>query len=209
MKTKKRAKPKGKRASEHEAQISMPTQPTTAIDPPGIRLALALVFVVVLAAHFAWSSYVSPAGCAAPAAAAELEESHEAGAEGALSESGEVDQCTPLEEYFETGDPWIGLSFALALTFAFYAWSRFRRDRSRKAENATLGGLGITGLIYAAGCFVIGCCGSPMLGVWLGLVGPHFVPLAKPLVFLITVISVSWGWWNLNLKAKAEACECN
>lgn len=109
----------------------------------GIRIKVIAVFAAVLAMHLLWSTYY--------------------GGEGAHCsvDAGVEDQCGPLEEYLETGGYWMGLSYALALTFAFFAWLRFRESRARRDENAALGGIGLSGALALLGCFIIGCCGSP------------------------------------------------
>jgi hypothetical protein len=51
-----------------------------------------------------------------------------------------------------------------------------------------------------AGCFLVGCCGSPMLVVYLSLFGAWFLPLAKPLVAVVTTISIAAAWWWMRRK---------
>ena len=47
-----------------------------------------------------------------------------------------------------------------------------------------------------AGCFLVGCCGSPMLGVYLSLFGAAFLPFAKPLAAgLSTLLILGSYWW--------------
>jgi hypothetical protein len=37
-----------------------------------------------------------------------------------------------------------------------------------------------------AGCFMIGCCGSPMLGIYLGIFGAKALSVGKPLMTLVS-----------------------
>jgi len=52
----------------------------------------------------------------------------------------------------------------------------------------------------AGGCFLIGCCGSPMLAVYLSLFGAKALGLGKPLMALVTLVSVSCGYWFLSRR---------
>lgn len=73
----------------------------------------------------------------------------------------------------------------------------FRRYRERRqCADATLavGGLTIGGAMSVVGCFLVGCCGSPMLGVYLGLFGAAFQPFAKPLSAILSAVSVALAW---------------
>jgi len=46
----------------------------------------------------------------------------------------------------------------------------FRQERTVTA-GAAGGGVTLLGALMAGGCFLIGCCGSPMLAVYLSLFG--------------------------------------
>jgi hypothetical protein len=78
-----------------------------------------------------------------------------------------------LGAYWRGQDYFIGFSYALAAAFAAWALSRsilFRQGRTVTA-GAAAGGLTLLGALMAGGCFLIGCCGSPMLAVYLSLFG--------------------------------------
>ncbi len=98
------------------------------------------------------------------------------------------------QTYREAGSYSLGYSYALAAAFAAAAVRRFLRERSCAARNLALGGVTFSGALAAAGCFAIGCCGSPMLAVWLGLFGAAFLPFAKPLVAAFTTVTVAGAW---------------
>jgi hypothetical protein len=51
-----------------------------------------------------------------------------------------------------------------------------------------------SGFLAVAGCFLLGCCGSPMLAVYLSLFGAGFLPFAKPLVAALTTLSILGAW---------------
>ena len=56
------------------------------------------------------------------------------------------------------------------------------------------GGLTLSGVLWGGVCFFTGCCGSPMLPIYLGLLGPKFLSVTKPLTFVITVVSIIVGY---------------
>ena len=71
----------------------------------------------------------------------------------------------PLRERILThlaGDGlWMGASYSLAAAFMVYVLRRFRKQREKALAGAA-GGAVVMGGIYAFGCFMLGCCGSPM-----------------------------------------------
>lgn len=97
--------------------------------------------------------------------------------------------------YMETGSYWLGYSYALSIAFAA-AFRRYRTKQFCVARNFAIGGVTFSGVLAAAGCFLIGCCGSPMLAVYLNLFGAGFIPLAKPMAAALTTVSIlgAWRW---------------
>lgn len=100
-----------------------------------------------------------------------------------------------LHRYLETQGYWLGYSYALSLAFAAAALRRYREERFCSAKTLAFGGVTLSGFLALAGCFLVGCCGSPMLVVYLSLFGAGFLPLAKPLVAAVTTISILGAWW--------------
>lgn len=94
--------------------------------------------------------------------------------------------------YLESSNHWLGASYALAGAFATWCFLRIVKMR-RKALAANSGALTISGLLWASVCFLTGCCGSPMLPIYVGLFGPRIVQSTKPLTFLITLVSLLAG----------------
>ncbi len=137
----------------------------------------AAVFLAVAAAHFAWLGAFPEAD----------------------PEQGRWVLLPPQESwgarYLESGAYWLGYSYGLASAFAAAAVERFLRERSCASRRMAVGGVTFTGALAVAGCFLVGCCGSPMLAVWLGLFGAAFLPFAKPLVAAATTLTVGIGWW--------------
>lgn len=116
--------------------------------------------------------------------------------------------------YFERSEYLISGSYALAIGFSVYALLRFLE--SQKGGMAGLaGGVTLTGILYVGGCFLVGCCGSPMLAVYLTLFGSTFLEFTKPLTFALTFVFVVVGYIWMKRKlvpttgATMEAlCEC-
>ena len=115
-----------------------------------------------------------------------------------------------LQRYVEAGSYWMGYSYALSLSFAAVAVRWYRERRFCAAGRIALGGITLSGFLAAAGCFLLGCCGSPMLGVYLSLFGAAFLPLAKPLIATLTtgLILGSYLWMRERGKRSAVTDEC-
>ncbi|ODU25132.1 MAG: hypothetical protein ABS95_00895 [Verrucomicrobia bacterium SCN 57-15] len=122
-----------------------------------------------------------------------------------------------FSRYVETQSYWMGYSYALPLAFAAIALRRYRECRAQRlcaARNVAIGDVTLSGIVAAAGCFLTGCCGSPMLAVYLSFFGASFLPLVKPLIAGMTtvMVSLSYYWWiwrriqNDAASAQPTAC---
>ncbi len=103
----------------------------------------------------------------------------------------EKPEASRLKRYIVPGEYWLGLSYGIAGAFAAFALMRAVKMHY-EALAASAGGLALGGL-WTGGCFLAGCCGSPMLPVYMGLFGPKFLGLAKPVTFALTLISILIG----------------
>ncbi|MFA5431600.1 MAG: hypothetical protein WC319_01805 [Candidatus Paceibacterota bacterium] len=110
-------------------------------------------------------------------------------------------------QYFTKQDFLLGLSYALAVAFTTYSILQFLQYR-KKGLKGSIAGIGATGIIYFLGCFLIGCCGSPMLVVYLNLFGASFLGFTKIIVFALTTISILVCLWYMNRKSKKANCNC-
>lgn len=119
--------------------------------------------------------------------------------------SADLAQGSWLSRYVEGRSYWLGFSYGLSLAFAAVAFRRYRAGRFCAARNLAIGGVTFSGVLSVVGCYLLGCCGSPMLAVYLSLFGAAFVPLAKPLVAGVTLLSILLGWWWMNRHAPAPA----
>jgi hypothetical protein len=103
------------------------------------------------------------------------------------------------QEYF------VSFSYALSASFAVWATARFLYSRRRAAAIGAVGGVSLVTLLAAAGCFLIGCCGSPMLPIYISLFGSKAAGVGKPLMALISLISIGGGY--LYVLRRPE-CRC-
>ena len=158
------------------------------------RLIPAVVFVTIFVAH---ALYLGFFAVSAPSGWTDFNMS--ANAAGPLG----------LGTYWRGQDYFIGFSYALGAAFAAWALSRciaFRRGRLA-AGGAAVGGLTLVGVLMAGGCFLIGCCGSPMLAVYVSLFGAKALGIGKPLTALVTLASVGCGYWCLSRRlGQGDAC---
>jgi hypothetical protein len=152
------------------------------------KVAAVASFVVVLALHFVWtSSKLEPNSVWVDSV--ELQGEKVAG----------------YHLYFQDGEYFLGLSYALAIAFSVFAISRVKIDRKKRILGA-FGGASLSAGLYAFGCFLIGCCGSPMMIVYAGLFGSSFLGFTKPLIFLMTTVSIGLGYWRMTRNPKGKCC---
>lgn len=111
-----------------------------------------------------------------------------------------------FNSYITEQDFYLGFSYALGAAFAAWAVEQFIRTRQAAMAAGAVGSVTLAGVLMAAGCFLIGCCGSPMMGVYLGLFGAKALGIGKPLMAVVTLISVGWGYWYLSRRATKELC---
>ncbi len=114
-----------------------------------------------------------------------------------------VDKPSWISTYLDSQSYWLGYSYALVLTFSIVALRRYRQSKACSARNFAIGGFTLTGLLAIAGCFLVGCCGSPMLIIYLNLFGAAFLPIAKPFMAGITTLTIFLAWWWMNRKQPA------
>jgi hypothetical protein len=151
------------------------------------RLVPTIVFVAVFVAH---AFYVG--ACAVAAPSGWIDFGMNANATGPFG----------LGAYWRGQDYFISFSYALGASFATWALTRcisFRQARVA-AGGAAVGGITLVGVLMAGGCFLIGCCGSPMLAVYVSLFGSRALGVGKPLTALVTLITVGCVYWCLSRR---------
>lgn len=153
------------------------------------KAGIVLTFCAVLLVHFFWkSAELQPNSAWVDAA----ELSEQAGMSG-------------YSLYFQDNEYFLGLSYALALAFSVFALSRVKTGKTRGVIGM-FSGVSLSAGLYAFGCFLVGCCGSPMAVVYAGLLGSSFLGFTKPFIFLITTLSVAFGYWMMTKRPKGECC---
>lgn len=142
------------------------------------------VFVTVLGLHYVWTGYSLQRACAAK------------------SDGTSEPCCEPSwwRGYIEPQNYWLGYSYALSLTFAAVALRRYVEQRRCADRNLAIGGVTVSGFLAVASCLLTGCCGSPMLGVYLSLLGAPFLPWAKPLIAGLTTVVIGASYWWMNRR---------
>lgn len=120
----------------------------------------------------------------------------------------QVNEINPLWQYFARQDFFLGFSYALTAAFTAYAVTSFLEKRKR-GITGTIGGFTLAGILYFGGCFLTGCCGSPMLTVYLSLFGSSFLGFTKPLTAGLTTISVILGFIWVGRNNKTKVCSGN
>lgn len=111
-----------------------------------------------------------------------------------------------LGPYIQAQDYFTGFSYALGAAFAIWAVSQFIRQRRTAFAAGAVGSVTLVGVLMAAGCFLIGCCGSPMLGVYISLFGAKALGAGKPLMALITMLSTGCGYFFLCRRFAKGGC---
>ena len=109
------------------------------------------------------------------------------------------------QSYIINQDYFVSFSYALSASFAVWAIARFAYSRKRSAAVGAFGGVSLVTLLAAAGCFLIGCCGSPMLPIYVSLFGANAAGVGKPLMALISLISIGGGYLYV---LKRPECNC-
>jgi hypothetical protein len=156
------------------------------------RILPASVFLSVFVAHALYSGFCARA---APTGWADLDVS--SSALGPLR----------LWAYWRGQDYFVGFSYALGAAFATWALSRCIFSRARAgAAGAAAASITFAGILLASGCFLMGCCGSPMLAIYLSLFGTRVLGFAKPVTALLTLASVSCGYWYLSRRFARGEC---
>lgn len=110
-----------------------------------------------------------------------------------------------FKTYLQEQAFYLGLAYAIAAVFTLYSLVQWQANWKLASAGAA-GGLTIMFVLQLLGCWLVGCCGSPLLPVYLGLLGPSFLGLAKPLVLIVTVLSIGGSY--LWMRRAIKRCGC-
>lgn len=104
-----------------------------------------------------------------------------------------------LAMYFRLGEYYLGFSYSISLAFAMFAFLRFKEYRL-KSIGAGLGASSWAMVLWITGCFLAGCCGSPMGMIYINFFGLSKLELPKLLIALISLMMVLLGYFWLKKK---------
>lgn len=109
-----------------------------------------------------------------------------------------------LQKYIKEEGYFLGISYALSLSFMAFAFLKYKENR----ENALKAGLGsgLLAVLLWFSCFFFGCCGSPMIIVYLNLFGLSTLRIPKAALLLMTVIFIGIAYI---LLIKNPNCCCD
>ncbi|MCG3147704.1 MAG: hypothetical protein PCFJNLEI_01145 [Verrucomicrobiae bacterium] len=116
----------------------------------------------------------------------------------------DVDGESALSRYISQRDYLLSFSYAVVAGFTAYAWQSTRERR----RAGVVGGITLAGILFWGGCWLVGCCGSPLLPIYLSFFGASFLGFTKPLILVSTLASVALGVWWMKRKEK-RGCGCH
>jgi len=109
-----------------------------------------------------------------------------------------------FQKYIGEQEHFLGISYALSFAFMSFAFLKFKENR-KKALKAALGS-GILAVILWFLCFLFGCCGSPMLILYLNLIGLSKFKVPKLVLLIMTIIFIGIGYIWLVRKSSKGCC---
>lgn len=104
-----------------------------------------------------------------------------------------------FQKYMGKQEYFIGASYALSFAFMMYAFLKYREKR--KAALQAAAGSGFMAIVLWLSCFLFGCCGSPMAGIYLNWLGLSSLNLPKAILFIITFVFVGLSYFWLMRKS--------
>lgn len=98
-----------------------------------------------------------------------------------------------LQEYY------LGFAYAISLAFAVFAFMKFKDNRKKAIEIGAGASAWAIGL-WILGCFLVGCCGSPMWIVYINIFGISILKVPKWSIAVISLAMVLLGYLWLKRK---------
>lgn len=118
-----------------------------------------------------------------------------------------------LGPYLKGQDYCLGFAYALGAGFAVwslvYEFGRAIRAAGKGGHlpwRSVLMTVGLATLLRWGVCFLLGCCGSPMLAVYATIFGAKAFHVGKPMMALVTLLSVGCGYWCLSHRFARGGC---
>lgn len=115
--------------------------------------------------------------------------------------------CTGTEwfqKYIKEREYFLGISYALSFAFMAFAFLKFKENRKVALKAAF--GSGLLAIFLWFICFLFGCCGSPMLVVYLNLIGLSKLRVPKLILLIMTCVFIGIGYLWLIKKTPKGCC---
>lgn len=109
-----------------------------------------------------------------------------------------------FQKYIKEQEHFLGISYALSFAFMSFAFLKFKENRKAALKAALSSGL-LAVLLWFL-CFLFGCCGSPMLVVYLNLIGLSKLKVPKLILLILTVVFIGIGYIWLSRKTPQGCC---
>ncbi len=116
-----------------------------------------------------------------------------------------ADLKSGFKSYISHKDFYLGYSYSLAGALTAYAIIITLENR-RCGGVGLAGGISLLTIVYGVGCFFTGCCGSPLLPVYLSFFGAKILGMTKLFIAIITTISVVVGYIWMSKKLLGSNC---
>ncbi len=110
-----------------------------------------------------------------------------------------------FQKYIKEREYFLGISYALSFTFMAFAFLKFKENR--KAALKAAFGSGLLAVLLWFLCFLFGCCGSPMLVVYLNLIGLSKLKVPKLILLIMTIVFIGIGYIWLIKKTPKGCCD--
>lgn len=109
-----------------------------------------------------------------------------------------------FQKYIKEQEYFLGISYGLSFAFMTFAFLKFKENRIVALKAAV--GSGLLAILLWFLCFLFGCCGSPMLIVYLSLIGLSNLKVPKFVLLIMTTIFIGIGYIWLMRKSPKGCC---
>lgn len=109
-----------------------------------------------------------------------------------------------FQKYIKEQGYFLGISYALSFAFLSFSFLKFKENRKAALKAAFSSGLLVVLLWFL--CFLFGCCGSPMLVVYLNLIGLSKLKVPKLILLIMTIVFIGIGYLWLIKKTPKGCC---
>lgn len=98
-----------------------------------------------------------------------------------------------IVEHFTNKNIYLGYSYAVAGAFATLCLLNL--ITASGGIKQSIRGITVSAILGAVICFMSGCCGSPMLAVYLSLFGSAVIGVMKPITAAVTTLSIALSYY--------------